>query len=103
MSSPVRSTARFGPRGDYSGLHETGDLGAAEAGFAQHLGVVLAHPRRLAPDAGALPLGAKLDGQSRQAGDFTVIAAKAGNEHVYQTTGGEKVRVSEQIARLADR
>src|SRR5256885_2539508 len=103
MGSRARSITLAGPRGDYPGFRETGDLGGGEAGFAQHLGVVLAHARRLAAYAGTLAVGAEFDGQGRQAGNFAVTAAKAGNEHVYETAGGQKVRVSKQIARLADR
>src|SRR5690349_2496093 len=103
MRLRVRSTALAGPRGDHSGLRETVDLGGGKAGFAQHLGIVLAHARRLAPYAGTLALDAEFDRQGRQAGDLAITAAKAGNEHVDQTAGGEKVWVGEQIARLADR
>ena len=44
-----------------------------------------------------MPVGAELDRQGRQAGEFAV-AAKAGNEHVYQPASGQKVRVGEKIA-----
>src|SRR5438045_5241866 len=103
MGSRARSTALSGPRGDYPGLRETGDLGGGEAGFTQHLGVVLPHARRLPAYAGTLTVGAEFDGQSRQAGDFAVTAAKARNEHVHQTAGGQKVWIGEQIAWLTDR
>src|SRR5437762_10297208 len=103
MGSRACSITLSGPRGDYRGFRETGDLGGGEAGFAQHLGIVLAHARRLAPYAGTLAVGAELNGQGRQAGNLAVAAAKAGNEHVHETAGGEKVWVSKQIARLADR
>jgi len=63
-------------------------LSGGEADFAQHLCIVLAHPRRPAPYAGALPVGAELDPQGRQAGELAVAAAKAGNEHIDQPARG---------------
>src|SRR5256885_16460230 len=91
MGSRARSITLAGPRGDYPGFRETGDLGGGEAGFAQHLGVVLAHARRLAAYAGTLAGGAEFDRQGRQARQFSVPAPKTGKEKLYQNARGPKV------------
>jgi hypothetical protein len=60
-----RSIALSSPRSDHPGVRETGDLSGGEAGFAQHLDIVLAHTWWLAPYAGTLPVGAELDWQGQ--------------------------------------
>jgi hypothetical protein len=48
-------------------------------------------------------VGTELDRKGREAGHLAVTTAKAGNQHVDQPAGGQKMRIRKQIARLSHR
>jgi hypothetical protein len=61
---------------------------------------MLTNTRRLAGESGTAAIGAKLDRQGWQTGNFAAFFAKARDEHVYEPASRQEMRVGELATKM---